>query len=236
MTTELHRYGHGATSTRVVVSRAKVEGAVKAIKAARRADRWDVWKRECNRLVVADLMTQQAAARLLQVAQGTSIWEDHYGRQVHSMLAPFLGEPEGEDDVDIDVVDDTPIAPTKPSLVEPKLLVADDTIVETAAPTKPSWPTPRLVKLGADVFHAVMREIDRGEARIVLDGGPLSPSLLSRTRVRPSCAPMTSRSRRRSPMVATIRTQHQRPLFARKPRRSSTIRVPGAHGGTISMT
>jgi phage/plasmid primase-like uncharacterized protein len=161
MTAELHRYGNGASSTRVVVSRAKIEGAVKAIKAARRADRWDVWKRECNRLVVADLMTQQAAARLLQVAQGTSIWEDHYGRQVHSMLAPFLGEPEGEDDVDIDVVDDTPIAPAKPRLVE------------TVGPTKPSWSTPQLDEPGPDAFREVMKEIYHSGARILLDGGPI---------------------------------------------------------------
>jgi putative DNA primase/helicase len=177
MTAELHRYGNGETSTtRVVVSRAKVEGAVKAIKAAGRADRWNVWQREFKRLRDATLMTQEAAARLLQVAQETSIWEDHYGRQVHSMLAPFLCETEGDDDV----VHDTSIAPAKPRLVEPEPRIVADVVVEAAAPTK-ARSTPQLVELGPYAFHAVMREIDRGEARIVLDGGHIEAQSASAT-------------------------------------------------------
>jgi putative DNA primase/helicase len=78
----------GGPTTRVVASRTKVEGAVKAIKAALMADRWSVLQREFDRLVCADYMTREAAERLLRVAQETEISGD-----VLSLLGPFLGEP-----------------------------------------------------------------------------------------------------------------------------------------------
>jgi hypothetical protein len=95
-----------------------------------------------------------------------------------------------------------------------------------------------VVDLGPDAFHAVMMEIERGEARIVLDGGPLEPETAE-----PASCPSELRAddveiTTDKPKPNGGNHQDAAPVdpFAGKPRRSPTIRVPGAHGGMISMT